>query len=805
MHYLEEATSQLVEGLCLHAKGQDKLALKLALKACQGYDKGLADGSLCSIHNHIKERQQTALAVCEALMKKKPVLDVATKIVYISSLISKYPIYPWQFDPLLPEFEGDYQFEDPDVLELSSIQKRHFTAWKRPADAIGPDFCIDGPGRLDIYQDALQDCSVVASLLSIVRLEERTGKNLLLSSRLYPQKNGRPILSPCGKYKVKLNLSGTERMVTIDDRLPCSANSHQKRLVVSSSTAPILWPALLEKAYMKAMGGYEFEGSHAAKDTFVYSGWIPEYVSFKAYTDTHGSFDHLWYRIKKGWDDGNVMLCVGTGTLSREERQGIGLISDHDYTVLDIDEDETNGQRLVCVCNPWNSSGTTDASDGDVKIALKDRPTKDGRQFWLPFESLCLWFQSLYLNWNPDLYQFKTATHFLWGSDAIEWSQTTKTYEENPQFVIRNNSPEPVETTLLFSRHTLSATSATGYFSIDLYKAEGRKITVPEEEPKCLSGTSINTSYHSLQFSMPPKTSITAVCVASEVETQEKSLRFSLTAYSTNKLELTRAQSSGHVKYRAIQQGEWTKDSAGGNWSRSTYRINPQFSLAVKDVNQADGKTNEPDILKVFLLSPTNAPLNVQLFWSGGKPVRGYSEKNVLATSGSYRARNCMTTIRNVQSGHKYTAVVSTYEPSPQVPFTLIVKSSQGVELNPLGSETAGLFTRSVQLPWNGTNRKDIGFRVNQRSKALVELHTVSPNHTNEEHTYRPDVRVSIFDGTTMVSSSMSFRDAFYGVYLDDVRLEPTGEYIAVVERMEAGEGMFSLYIHSSSPVNWID
>ena len=84
-----------------------------------------------------------------------------------------------------------------------------------------------------------------------------------------------PPLSPNGKYIVRLNFNGSKRRVVIDDRLPVSSSDRILH-AVDRRNLTLLWPALLEKAYLKVRGGYDFPGSNSGTDLWVMTGWLPE-------------------------------------------------------------------------------------------------------------------------------------------------------------------------------------------------------------------------------------------------------------------------------------------------------------------------------------------------------------------------------------------------------------------------------------------------------------------------------------------------------------------------------------------------
>ena len=94
----------------------------------------------------------------------------------------------------------------------------------------------------------------------------------------YDHTNKRPAMSQNGKYVFKMHFNGCFRRVVIDDRLPSSRTDRMLH-VMDRSNPGLLWPALVEKAYLKIRGGYDFPGSNSGTDLWILSGWIPEQVS----------------------------------------------------------------------------------------------------------------------------------------------------------------------------------------------------------------------------------------------------------------------------------------------------------------------------------------------------------------------------------------------------------------------------------------------------------------------------------------------------------------------------------------------
>ena len=185
---------------------------------------------------------------------------------------------------------------------LSAAQLDVFDAWRRPRGSLStfrpaqaPHSAMLAHDRIDLVQDITTDCSVVASLCAATARSEHGNANVTLESlavedigltvsqiitcNIYPYDTElkQPMMSANGKYILRLYFNGCPRIVIIDDCLPGSCTSRMLH-VTDRNNPSLLWPALVEKAYLKVRGGYDFPGSNSGTDLWVLTGWIPEQI-----------------------------------------------------------------------------------------------------------------------------------------------------------------------------------------------------------------------------------------------------------------------------------------------------------------------------------------------------------------------------------------------------------------------------------------------------------------------------------------------------------------------------------------------
>ncbi|XP_034616791.1 calpain-7 isoform X3 [Trachemys scripta elegans] len=336
-----------------------------------------------------------------------------------TSKINGIEYVPFMSVDLRERFAFPMPFSDKcGKLPLSPKQKAMFAKWVRPDDLTNNPTMIYTVSSFSIKQTIVSDCSFVASLAISAAYERRYNKKLI-TSIIYPQnKKGEPEYNPCGKYMVKLHINGVPRKVIIDDQLPID---HSGELLCSySNNKSELWVSLIEKAYMKVMGGYDFPGSNSNIDLHALTGWIPERIAMHSDNQAFNkdsSFRMLYQRFHKG----DVLITTATGVMSEEEGEKWGLVPTHAYAVLDIRE--YKGLRFLQLKNPWSHLRWKGRySENDVKnwtpglqkyLNFDPRTAQkiDNGIFWIAWEDLCQYYDVIYLSWNPSLFKESTCIH----------------------------------------------------------------------------------------------------------------------------------------------------------------------------------------------------------------------------------------------------------------------------------------------------------------------------------------------------------------------------------------------------------
>uniref|UniRef100_A0A8C9F9T4 Calpain 7 n=1 Tax=Pavo cristatus TaxID=9049 RepID=A0A8C9F9T4_PAVCR len=598
----------------------------------------------------LNDKPQTIRAVQASESQGQRYTAEEIEVLRKTSKINGIEYVPFMSVDLRERFAFPMPFSDKcGKLPLSPKQKAMFAKWVRPDDITNNPTMIYTVSSFSIKQVSLY----VESLMSQFVL-------YFFNSIIYPQnKKGEPEYNPCGKYMVKLHINGVPRKVIIDDQLPVDHNG--ELLCSYSNNKNELWVSLIEKAYMKVMGGYDFPGSNSNIDLHALTGWIPERIAMHSDNqafDRDSTFRMLYQRFHKG----DVLITTATGVMSEEEGEKWGLVPTHAYAVLDIREHK--GLRFLQLKNPWShlrwkgrySENDTRSWTPDLQKYLNFDPRTaqkiDNGIFWIAWEDLCQYYDVIYLSWNPGLFKESTCIHSTW--DAKQGPvKDAYSLANNPQYKLEVQCPQGGAVVwVLLSRHI---TDKCSFFSFSA------------DPLPYIDGIRINSPHYLTKIKLTSPGTHTFTLVVSQYEKQN-TIHYTIRVYSLCKFTFSKIPTPYTISKRV--NGQWKGHSAGGCGNfRDSYKNNPIYQFQL----------DKSGPLLIELRGPRQYSVGFEIVTVstvGDPGSYGFQKKS----SGDYRCGFCYLEVENILAG-VYNIIPTTFLPQQEGPFFLDFNSTSPVRV----------------------------------------------------------------------------------------------------------------------------
>lgn len=597
------------------------------------------------------------------------------KVLEKTSLINHRIYLPFMAIDTKDQFVFPIPFTDKEgKLELAPKQKKEFQNWVRVSELCENPSIILGQYS-DLYsirQTVVSDCSFVASL-AVAALYEKKFNKRILTSIIYPRNSrDEPVYNSSGKYSIKLHVNGIARKVVIDDYLP--VGRYNQLLCSYSSNKSEFWISLMEKAYMKLMGGYDFPGSNSNIDLHALTGWIPERISLRAKDPTFDS-NGVFNRLKEGFTQGRCLITAATGELTDAESDRTGLVSTHAYAIIDMKE--IDGVKLVQMKNPWSHlrwKGNYSENDNvhwtpelqrvlnyDPKIAQ----SIDNGVFWVDYHSLLNFFDVFYLNWDPELFKFTYCTHQSWNA-GVGAIKDVYTFGDNPQFSLTVPAGKS-SVWILLTRHITSIDDFREnkeYITVLVYQNNGKRVYYPHDPEPFIDGIRINSPHYLCKIRLDPSSSRKYTLVISQYE-KTSTIFYSLRAFSREHFELKTINNNWLTNIQV--NGEWNApNTAGGCQNHKTYKSNPIYKLTIGPADNSH--------LVIELRGPKVYQVGMEL------TINSLEDPNITApfiskSTDNYHSGFCVLDMENLPAG-VYSIRTSTFLPNQEGPFFLKLKSS---------------------------------------------------------------------------------------------------------------------------------
>ncbi|KAG2015319.1 hypothetical protein CC2G_008602 [Coprinopsis cinerea AmutBmut pab1-1] len=637
--------------------------------------------------------------------------------------------------PLWDESEGpeatESPFHDPDGQpKLSSEQLEVSSIWKRPmhefmSEEMGSTCDWEETPRIlpqDIRQHVVSDCSVCASISVCLEHGRRFGSYLAesplhhycdaekwvmrigMGSKLFfSQKSGR--------FDFRMLVNGAWRRIVIDDHLPCNPadNSWMCMSISPQTKSPYtVWPSLLEKAYMKLMGGYDFPGSNSSIDLHAITGWIPEHVEIHR---SDFERERTWQRISTGFLNGKCMVTLGTGTRPISFDSRIQLLPSHSYAVTDVFEADEG--RMFTVLDSW----APETEDGKGVDGVN-------RMINVLWSDALNMFDGIYLSWDPSIWDKCITFHGMWKRQDPEdvTKQLFIKFRDNRPSTppvdqvdgTRHPSPaeEDTEIWVLLTRHLSNSHRTQDFIALRVQVEDDVKgAVVLNQQMVCRKETYTNSTHILVRARLKPSDRNGILSVVASYDGVASEVGFTLNVYSPKDVDVEweEGEGVGEARYSDKESGTFTLRTAGGNCTHPTFMINPQYRLVVhpaKPLSAAlraqNATTAGAGRMTFTLKSSKDIPVNVAVVRSnaGEERVTELAERDLIASSGPY-TYGVAKVSKDIPPG-EFTLILSTFDPETTGPFNLKIESvTNPFDVRLIPQEGAGMYSKSFIGSWD--------------------------------------------------------------------------------------------------------
>ncbi|KAI0067565.1 cysteine proteinase [Artomyces pyxidatus] len=681
-------------------------------------------------------------------------------------------------------------YVDPDgFLELSPEQKQASVVWRRPSSAWS-DVGILAPSLTpyDIVQRVIADCSLCASIIVCLLHSRRFQSEAALPS-LYPRgSNGCAAVSEAGRYELRVFFNGAHRRVTVDDQLPF----HPDGTLMCMSSRHDIWPSIVEKAYLKLMGGYDFPGSNSTLDIHALAGWIPEYIELRS-----SSFrrEQTWSRVAEAYNTGRCVLTLGTDDRGTIEWGRRILLSAHCYAVIDMRE-AGDGSRWVTIldsCMPEEAVGT---SPDDLMKSLSLNDDDRSRAFHMSWDDVCTVFGSICASWNPDMFSKQNVFHGVWKASALSEAEKEDSAHQTLRLEFDSSEVETVSAVdvwVLLTRHRTDTHRTSEYISLTAELDDGlggdEKVLIDSVKTR---GVYTNSPHVLVRTAVPNVRRGGALYLTVSYDGLFDDVGFTVTTYSSVVMHWD--ETTTRLPFDLKVSGTLTAKSSGGNYTLPTYMVNPQYRLHIPPTSSSPRVPGPKAHVSLRLQASRALPVNVTAVWGNGERVFDLTPSEIVANSGTY-SYGYASVVKQLSSGN-YTVVVSAFAPKDQGAFTLRVESSHRVQLEPIPQEGAGMFAKTVRGRWTKhelDRAPRYALTLSSPCQLKIRLQLLAPKASTA-------ISVALLEaGGRAVMRSGPYSDALSGAVTDTVALR-AGAYVLVPSAFDAGaEGAFSVVVYSSS------